>query len=256
MNKESLVTILGAVLLGLAKSKIGNRNEEEHWINFVPYQSGLDANAQISFGLSVSAERPKTYTDADIEAFRDAAKRQVFDENSFLDDDDEEKQDWDEASDVPDWHVDAYVEEHQQELEEDMWEAIGEKISECTYQVIEKIKEQLQEDPNFDDDEFFYELRKLKRKKDIEIYLEPYDTSHEAMYNDSDDITVIMHIRMYLEVENPAILQLFYHGLDTYLTNDLADEYLDCADGTVECFSGPDIDWSNFKSTKSKLRRR
>ena len=258
MNKESLVTILGAAILGLVKSKAGNKNEEENWISFIPYRPKDYWNAQISFSLSVSAERPVTYTDADIEDFRYNAKRQVFDDNSFLDDDDEEKQDWDEASDVPDWHVDAYVEEHQQELEEDMWEAIGEKIGECTDEVIEKIIDQIADDPNFDDEEFFCDLRKLNRKKDIVIYLEAYDTSHEAMYHASDNITIIMHMRMLIQVENPVVLQLFYYGLDTYLRNDLGDEYLDCADGRVECFNGPDIDWTNFvkRTKKPKLRRR
>ena len=111
MNKESLATILGAAILGLAKSKMGNRNEEKPWINFISYQPKSYWDAEIDFSLSVSAERPTTYTDADIENFRYYLKRKVLDDNNFLDDDDENKQDWEEVDDVPDWHVDDVVEE-------------------------------------------------------------------------------------------------------------------------------------------------
>ena len=172
INKSTLGTIVGAALLGLAKSKIGGTNEDEPRI-VVLENCGYTQNARethillkdvpedirgitqvydnerptfripttavIEFQLeSTSIEFPD-YPFDQIQEYEDDCKRWHFDENEQLDDDDEDKQDWEEWGDVPDYWVEDLVEERRESVQEDYNQQCYDAVSEFVYPIAEKI---------------------------------------------------------------------------------------------------------------------
>ena len=271
INKYTLGTIVGAALLGLAKSKIGGRNEgtplivplghyvrnnniilKENDINSNPELMGiteLPVFGKLSFTVTCSDGRPGESIDNQIAELEEQLKTYYFEENDALDDDDENKQDWESSDDVPDYWFEDQVYENRQELLEQHYEEINGLLCHFVSDLQDQIGEKLYEDP----DENFLFLQKVKRSRPIYVYIEPVESFYEEMYEGSDLITLIAKFQIYINSENSLVTLAFINGFEDLLDN-LEDFNPDFEDVSVMRVEDKWI--SQPKSNVPKLRKR
>ncbi len=271
MNKSTLGTIVGAALLGLAKSKIGGRNEgkphivpldfghvgHDIFIHSVPedikgivrvYDNErqyflIPSTAVISFMLeSTSIEFPE-YPQDQIDEYRDDCKRWYFDENEELEDDDEEKQDWEELEDVPDHYVEDLVEEKKEAVDEDYSQQCYNIVAEFTTEITETILFDIEHI-----DGYFERCKRFIGNRNVYLTVSERDTEWE----ENGFISVTCEIM--LNSDNPLFVINFLADLDEYLSD--KDEYNNAED--VSLHSGPKVEESKYAggSGVPKLRKR
>lgn len=270
LNKTALGTIVGAALLGLAKSKFGGRNEGKPLI--IPLGSystndtifltekdkisnpelmgitELPVLGRLSFTLVSSTDRPSESIDDQIIDYGEQLKTCYFEENDALDDDNPEKKDWESSEDVPDYYIDLHLDEKRQELQEEHYQEIGDTIHRFSGGVMDQISEKL----NDSDEEYFHFLQKVKKSRPIYVYIEPYDSLHEEMHEGSDTITLISTFNIYINSENLLITQAFIHGFEEMLDN--LEDFDDFEDISVMRVEGKWL--AQPKISGPKLRKR
>jgi len=270
INKYTLGTIVGTALLGLAKSKFGGRNEEtplivsvgSHSTNDTIFLSENDIRSnpelmgitelpvlgRLSFTLVSSTDRPGESIRDQLSDYEEDLKRYYFDENEGLDDNNEEKQDWEDWTDVPDWYIEGPIDDKRQELQEEHYQEIGDTIHRFMGGVMDQISEKL----NDNDEEYFHFLQKVKKSRPIYVYIEPYEYFHEAMYEESDVITLISIFKIYINSENLLVTQTFIHGFEEMLDN--LEDFDDFEDISVMRVEGKWL--AQPKISGPKLRKR
>jgi len=270
INKYTLGTIVGAALLGLAKSKIGGRNEEMPLIvplgsyvrnnNILLKENDIKSNPELmgitelpvfgklSFTVTCVTDRPGESIDVQNAEFEEQLKTYYFEENDALDDDHENKQDWESSDDVPDYYVEDQVYENRQELLEQHYEEINDHLHHFIGGLQDQMEETLSEDP----DEYFHFLQKVKRSRPIYVYIEPVESFHEEMYEGSDTITLIAKFNIYINSENSLVTLAFINGFEDVLDN--LEDFNDFEDVGVMRVEDKWI--SQPKSNVPKLRKR
>lgn len=271
INKSTLGTIVGAALLGLAKSKLGGRNEGKPHI--VPLNFGnvgnnifirsvpedikgiieiddnerqiykIPSTAIITFSLeSTSIEFPE-YPEDQIQEYEDDCKRWHFDENEALDDDDEDKKDWEEWGDVPDYWVEDLVEERRESVQEDYSQQCYDTVAEFIYPIAEQIIFDIEHS-----DEYFQRCKRFIGKRNVYLTITDEDQEWE------EDGWVRVTHKIMLNSDNPLFVVNFLADLDDYLSD--TSDYGDSED--VSLVSGPTIIESKYSgsNTGPRLRKR
>jgi len=276
MNKTTLGTIVGAALLGLAKSKIGGKNNPNPSIVILKHAGYTQSNqgtqiviksipedikeiaqvfnterqlfqipttAVIEFQLeSTSIEFPE-YPIDQIQEYEDDCKRWHFDENEQLDDDDEDKQDWEDWEDVPSYYVEDLVEERRESVQQDYGEQCYNVVGDFMHPIAGIILNDIEHS-----EEYFQRCKRFIGKRNVYLTIEEENSEWE------EDGWIRMTYKLLLNSDNPLFVINFVADLDDYLSD--TSDYDESEDVSLQ--NGPTIIEINFPNEGDgpRLRKR
>jgi len=269
MNKSTLGTIVGAALLGLAKSKLGGRNEAEPHIVFldrgfigddmlidyvpedikgiVTVQNNerhsfiIPSTAIISFRLEATDVDFPEFPEEELDELAEDWKRHYFDDNEELEDDDEDKQDWEDWTDVPDEYVEDLVEQKREELRENFHEDCYDIAYRFSSSIVSELRREI--------GNYFERCERFIGSRNVYLFIDEYDTEY-----DEDTGWIGSEIQIFINSENPLFVVNFMQDLAQFL--DQTDEYGEF--DNVGIYQKPGVKKMDYKkeTTGPKLRKR
>ena len=272
ISKYTLGTIVGAALLGLAKSKLGGRNEtdphivllgrgtvgDKILIDNVPEDikgiMEVDDNerqifkfpstAIISFRLEATNVDFPESPEEEIDEYTEDLKRDYFDENEYLEDDDENKQDWEDWTDVPDLYVEEFVEQKRNELMETWREDCYGIAYRFTCRVVETLRHEIEHS-----EESFQRCKRFIDSRNVYLHISDYDSEY-----DEDDGWIAVELNIFINSKNPLFAVNFMQDLTQFLEQ--TDEYGEF--DNVDIYQKPGVKKMDYKKETigPKLRKR
>ena len=272
ISKYTLGTIVGAALLGLAKSKLGGRNETEPHIVLLDRGTVGDkilidnvpedikgimevddnerqifkfpSTAIISFRLEATNVDFPEFPEEEIEEFEKEWRKHYFDENEDVEDDDEDKQDWEDWTDVPDWYVEEFVEQKRNELMETWREDCYDIVHCFMSSIVETLRHEIEHS-----EESFQRCKRFIDSRNVYLHISDYDSEYEE-----DNGWIAVEIKIFINSENPLFVVNFMQDLTQFL--DQTDEYGEF--DNVDIYQKPGIEKMDYKKETigPKLRKR
>ena len=272
ISKSTLGTIVGAALLGLAKSKLGGRNEtdphivllnrgtvgDKILIDNVPEDiQGImevsdnvrqifkfPSTAIISFRLEATDVDFPGFPEHEIDEYTEGWKSHYFDENEDLEDDHEDKQDWEDWTDVPDWYVEELVEQKREELMETWRDDCYGIVYRFICRVVETLRHEIEHS-----EESFQRCKRFIDSRNVYLHISDYDSEYEE-----NEGWVAIEFQIFINSKNPLFAVNFMQDLTQFL--DQTDEYGEF--DNVSIYQKPGIEKMDYKkeTTGPKLRIR